>query len=80
LPELLSARGNVSCVTFFHPDYTVGPGVSPDLLLSSYGRRSRALPPVGNQAPDAPSPCPEGFVYKCRKLSIITAVFYSPLL
>lgn len=33
-------------LTFFHPDFTVGSGVSPD-RVPCYGR-SRALPPVGN--------------------------------
>ena len=28
---------------FFHPDYTVGPGITPDLPEGS-----RTLPPVGN--------------------------------
>jgi len=27
----------------FHPDYTVGPGIAPDLLTSLLGDRSRAL-------------------------------------
>ena len=27
----------------FHPDYTVGPGIAPDLLTPPEGRRSRAL-------------------------------------
>jgi hypothetical protein len=31
--------------TFFHPDYTVGSGVSPD---RAHAQRSWALPPVGN--------------------------------
>jgi hypothetical protein len=40
----------------FHPDYTVGPGVAPDLLdiaalRKDVGNRSRAVPPVGNYAP-----------------------------
>ena len=39
----------------FYPDYTVGPGVTPDLLTSSNSQelqeRSRAIPPVGNYAP-----------------------------
>jgi len=36
----------VSQATFFYPDFTVGPGVSPDPAHS----RSRALPPIGNWA------------------------------
>ena len=42
---------------FFHPDYTVGPGISPSLLtLLMTSRRSRArplpvIPPVGNRTP-----------------------------
>jgi hypothetical protein len=39
----------------FYPDYTVGPGVTPDLLTSNnhngLQERSRAIPPVGNCAP-----------------------------
>jgi len=35
----------------FHPDYTVGPGVAPDLLTLCCQRRSRAIPPVGNCTP-----------------------------
>jgi len=34
-----------------HPDYTVGPGVSPDLLTPTEEGRSRAIPPVGNCTP-----------------------------
>src|SRR5581483_1014760 len=47
-----------SIAVFSHPDYTVGPGTSPDPPLLSNG--SRALPPVGNwQRIRVPSPCPE---------------------
>jgi hypothetical protein len=37
----------------FHPDYTVGPGVTPDLLTlpAKAEKRSRAIPPVGNCTP-----------------------------
>ncbi len=39
----------------FYPDYTVGPGVTPDLLTSSNSlelrKRSRAIPPVGTYTP-----------------------------
>ena len=42
-------------IAFFHPDYTVGSGISPDLLTRMQRiRRSRArprigtIPPVGN--------------------------------
>jgi hypothetical protein len=34
-----------SASRFFHPDYTVGPGVSPDPALKE---RSWAVPPIGN--------------------------------
>ena len=37
------ATSGASQLTFFHPDYTVGPGISPGLLAST-GRRSRARP------------------------------------
>ncbi len=40
--------------TFFLPDYTVGPGVSPDHAHSC----SRALPPIGNWVAD-PHPAPK---------------------
>lgn len=34
---------------FFHPDFTVGPGIQPDLLnMGILVLSSRALPPVGN--------------------------------
>ncbi len=33
-------------IVFSHPDYTVGPGTSPDPPL--HNNRSRALPPIGN--------------------------------
>lgn len=39
-------RNRVRNWTFFHPDYTVGPGVSPD--RAAVVGRSRALPPIGN--------------------------------
>jgi hypothetical protein len=42
-------------IAFFHPDYTVGSGITPDLLTyRPHGRHRsraqlrRALPPVGN--------------------------------
>jgi hypothetical protein len=39
----------------FYPDYTVGPGVAPDLLTSGNSQelleRSRAIPPVGTCTP-----------------------------
>ncbi len=38
-------------MVLFHPDYTVGPGITPDLLTLPEGRRSRAIPPVGNFTP-----------------------------
>jgi hypothetical protein len=39
--------------TFFHPDYTVGPGLSPDLLATGRTRGLgnhllTAIPPIGN--------------------------------
>jgi hypothetical protein len=42
---------------FFHPDYTVGPGISPDLLTlqrvlqALAGSAMMAIPPVGNRTP-----------------------------
>jgi len=41
----------LACAVLFHPDYTVGSGVSPDLLTFRCRKRSRALPPVGNFTP-----------------------------
>jgi len=35
----------------FHPDYTVGPGVSPDLLTLPPAGARGLWPPVGNFAP-----------------------------
>jgi hypothetical protein len=39
----------------FYPDYTVGPGVAPDLLTrlisQEINERSRAIPPVGTCTP-----------------------------
>jgi len=59
-----SAR-NHAAATFYHPDYTVGPGVSPDRGMLSDQRRvlprrcqrvpSRAIPPIGNWARDKPA-------------------------
>jgi len=43
LPEY--KRDNRLCGTFFHPDYTVGPGVSPDHGAQNAGW---AIPPIGN--------------------------------
>jgi hypothetical protein len=43
-----------NCHILFHPDYTVGPGVTPDLLTlksRNFQSRSRAIPPVGNYTP-----------------------------
>jgi hypothetical protein len=39
--------------TFFHPDFTVGPGISPDLqprteMRLARGLGPKAIPPVGN--------------------------------
>ena len=50
-----SARG-VMQIAFFHPDYTVGPGIAPDLLTRAHGAPlagsvDRTLPPVGNRTP-----------------------------
>jgi hypothetical protein len=46
-------RGKSELRTFFHPDCTVGPGVSPDHApirsLNFATSRSRALPPIGNE-------------------------------
>jgi len=43
------------CLILFHPDYTVGPGITPDLLTSGNSgellERSRAIPPVGSFTP-----------------------------
>jgi hypothetical protein len=65
MPEEYPAQGmeyprrDADCLKLFHPDYTVGSGISPDLLTSASidHRRSGALagspkqlgiPPVGN--------------------------------
>jgi len=39
-----SSLTTTGSLAFSHPDYTVGPGISPDLPPSG----SRALPPIGN--------------------------------
>jgi hypothetical protein len=44
--------GIAANVAFFHPDYTVGPGISPGLLTRVLRRAARglgpkAIPPVG---------------------------------
>jgi hypothetical protein len=54
----------VSAVIFFHPDYTVGTGISPIQSRRKNGADSRAIPPVGNcrtrfQKQRAGSPNPE---------------------
>jgi len=47
--------------TFFHPDCTVGSGVSPDRARCREALRSWAVPPIGNCPAALPdSPCPEG--------------------
>ncbi len=46
-PRLWSGMNIIS----FYPDYTVGPGVTPDLLTLHFWKRSRAIPPVGNYTP-----------------------------
>lgn len=43
-------------IVLFHPDYTVGSGIAPDLLTFRNRKRSRApgplrIPPVGNFTP-----------------------------
>jgi hypothetical protein len=47
------ARGDDDASTLFHPDCTVGPGFSPDLLRPKGVARGlgalRAIPPVGNR-------------------------------
>ena len=45
-----SKTRGLAAFIFFHPDYTVGPGVPPGQRIPS-GIRSRTLPPVGNHAP-----------------------------
>ncbi len=54
MPSDPPVPGQVACI-LFHPDYTVGPGVTPDLLTQGETgvspRRSRAIPPVGNRTP-----------------------------
>jgi hypothetical protein len=40
---------------FYHPDYTVGPGVSPDPAP----KRSRAIPPIRNWRLSSPHPAPK---------------------
>ncbi len=51
----INEHTNACLAAFSYPDFTVGPGVSPD--HASY--RLRAVPPIGNWALQ-PSPCPEG--------------------
>ena len=43
--------GQVPATILFHPDYTVGPGISPDLLTLSQERRSRAITAGGELHP-----------------------------
>ncbi len=58
-PRKAGQAGRVNAHIFFHPDYTVGSGIAPDLLTlpgMMPGRRSRArplpvIPPVGNCTP-----------------------------
>jgi hypothetical protein len=53
--------------TFFHPDYTVGSGITPDHAFAENSAPARGLagimaglPPIGNWASVQPSPGPEG--------------------
>ena len=59
------------CLTFFHPDYTVGPGISPDRALQKPPlvrdnlSRSWALPPVGTYAVGV-HPAPKVILFSWR--------------
>jgi len=62
----LHARSSANAtLTFYHPDYTVGPGFSPDPALRLAGS-IYIIPPIGNWhlaiMDPCTSPCPEGFV------------------
>jgi hypothetical protein len=49
-----------SHATFFHPDCTVGPGISPDPARLRRSTGSRAVPPTGNCRPLPPAhPAPK---------------------
>jgi hypothetical protein len=57
-------------LTFFHPDYTVGPGVPPDptrtrLRAFTTDRELLMLPAV---FPETSSPCPEGLIFTCTQI------------
>jgi hypothetical protein len=54
-------------LTFFHPDFTVGPGVSPDrtLLRLRAFTADRELPMFPDVFPETSSPCPEGWLFTC---------------
>jgi len=53
----LPARRRCDLLALFHPDYTVGSGLSPDLLTLPKARKALAgsgkipIPPVGNCTP-----------------------------
>lgn len=67
--------------TFFYPDFTVGSGIKPDLLLETFLKSSRAVPPVGNYGSISDyknsyhSPCPEDFL-----LAIQLFLLYYPFM
>ena len=47
---------------FSHPDCTVGPGASPGHATAVAGRRSRAVPPIGNWRLPPPHPAPKAVI------------------
>jgi hypothetical protein len=63
--------GIVRCAelaSFFHPDYTVGSGFTPDHAFAEHSAQARGLagiaaglPPIGNWTNVRPSPGPEGY-------------------
>ena len=42
MPSDPPGQGQGACI-LFHPDYTVGPGVTPDLLTQGFRKKSEAL-------------------------------------
>ena len=50
--------------TFFHPDYTVGSGLSPDLLRRSAARGLSVVDTLYRRS--GITPCPEGLVIAWR--------------
>jgi hypothetical protein len=57
-------------LTFFHPDYTVGPGIPPDPTLTRLRAitADRELQGFRTFSSETRSPCPEGCLFTCKQI------------